>query len=107
MSRNKQHRDKGQPSKDHPPPAQQWSRVLSVEPKRKNGGQKADLGGEESMRMLIKDSADPLGDGEEKHVVTVGVGPIGHGHSHTVAGNETTDADQGHSRQRDEQSEPV
>ena len=55
------------------------------------------------MRVLKQNPADPFGDGEEKHVVTEGGRPIGHGQADAFARDHSTAANE---EQRAERGEP-
>ena len=41
------------------------------------------------MGMLIKNATHPFANGEQKHVVTVGIRPVGYGHAGLMAGDQT------------------
>jgi hypothetical protein len=51
------------------------------------------------VRMFPEYSPYPLGKREIKHVVTVGIGPIRHGHTHSMTGHHSPHPDQKPSQQ--------
>jgi len=59
------------------------------------------------MRVLVKNVALPEMQREQKHVVTIGGWPIGHGHSRFVAGYQPAKAEQQKSGSCSEPREPV
>src|SRR5882672_9705267 len=59
------------------------------------------------MRVLIQNIALPQMQRKQKHVVSVGGWPIGHGQARFVAGYKTAKAEQQKSRSRSQPREPV
>src|SRR6187401_228974 len=59
------------------------------------------------MRVFVKNSARPLRDREEKHVVAVGRRPIRHSHADAMAGHQTAHAKQRERGQRRQHGETV
>jgi hypothetical protein len=81
--------------KEQSTPAHEGAGVSAVEPQSEYDRQQADPGGGEAMGMLVEDSAYPVRDREEEHVIPAGIGPIRHGHAGAVAGHQAARAQQG------------
>ena len=59
------------------------------------------------MSVLIENASDPLGRREQKHVVTITIGPIGNGHARFVTGDQATGSEQQKSGNGGQDREPV
>ena len=75
-------------------PAHERAGAPPIEPQSERDRQQADPGGGQAMGVLVEDASHPLGNREEEHVITVGVGPVGHGHAGAVTGHQAANGDQ-------------
>src|SRR5262249_43098534 len=80
-------------NEDSANPAQQRTRVSPKQPERKDGRQETDTRRNETVGVLIENSADPFRDREEEHVVAVTVRPVGHRQASLMAGHKAAHAD--------------